>query len=55
MYKAQYKSRSPYEPWNVLGTYSNEANAIASAMQRKRRGALIVRVTNKDGSIVYVS
>ena len=55
MYKTQYKSRSPYESWNTLGTYSTEANAISSALQKKRRGALIVRVTDKLGGLVYIN
>ena len=55
MYKTQFKSRSPYEPWNTLGIYTSEANAISIAMQKKRRGALIVRVTDKLGSLVYIN
>ncbi len=55
MYKAQYKSRSPYESWNTLGMYTSESNAISSAMLKKKRGALIVRVTNKSGYVVYTN
>jgi hypothetical protein len=54
MYKAQYKTRSPYETWNTLGIYGSEANAISSAMQKKKRGALLVRVVDKRGGVVYV-
>jgi deoxycytidylate deaminase len=55
MYKTQYKSRSPYESWNTLGMYTSESNAISSAMLKKKRGALIVRVTNKSGHVVYTN
>ncbi len=55
MYKTQYKTRSPYEPWNTLGNFTNETTAIAGAMRKKLGGALVVRVTDKDGAIVYVS
>ena len=54
MFKAQYKTRSPYETWNTLGNYNSEANAISSAMHKKKRGALMVRVVDKRGAIVYV-
>lgn len=54
MYKTQYKSRSPYETWNTLGIYGNEANAISSAMQKMQRGALLVRVIDRRGAVVYV-
>lgn len=54
MFKVQYKSRSPYESWNILGNYSSEANAIASAMQKKKRGALLIRVVDKRGAVVFV-
>lgn len=54
MYKTQYKSRSPYESWNTLGIYGNEANAISSAIQKKRGGALLVRVVDRRGDLVFV-
>jgi hypothetical protein len=55
MYKTQYKTRSPYETWNTLGTYNSEANAISSAMEKKKRGALLVRVIDKCGAVVFVN
>lgn len=54
MFKAQYKTRSPYESWSTLGIYNSEANAISSAMQKKKRGALLVRVVDKRGAVVFV-
>jgi hypothetical protein len=54
MFKAQYKTRSPYETWNTLGIYNSEGNAISSAMHKKKRGALMVRVLDKRGAVVYV-
>lgn len=55
MYKAQFKSKSPFESWTTLGTYGSEESAISAALQRKTRGALLVRVLDKKGSVVYSS
>jgi hypothetical protein len=54
MFTAQYKTRSPYETWNTLGIYNSEANAISSAIHKKKRGALMVRVVDKRGAVIYV-
>ena len=53
MYKVQYKSRSPYEQWITVGSYGSEQQAISSALSRKLKGALLVRVLDKKGSVVY--
>jgi hypothetical protein len=53
MYKAQFKSKSPYESWTTIGTYGTEAPAISAAMARKNRGALMVRVVDKNGAVIY--
>jgi hypothetical protein len=53
MYKTQYKSRSPLSPWQVLGIYSNEADAINAALRKKKTGALIVRIHKMGSGIVY--
>jgi hypothetical protein len=53
MFKTQFKSRSPYESWSTLGHYGTEAAAISAALNKKNAGALLVRVTDKSGSIVY--
>jgi hypothetical protein len=53
MYKAQFKSKSPYESWTTLGSYGSEAQAISAAIAKKNRGALLIRVVDKKGSIVY--
>ena len=53
MYKAQFKSKSPYESWTTLGTYGTEQAAIAAALQKKSKGAILVRVTDKNGAVVY--
>jgi hypothetical protein len=53
MYKAQYKKNSPYESWTTLGSYGTEAQAIAAAIAKKTRGALITRVVDKKGTVVY--
>lgn len=53
MFKAQYKRQTPYESWTVIGVYNNESAAISAAVQAKRRGMLLVRVTDKKGAVIY--
>lgn len=53
MYKAQFKSKSPYESWNSLGVYGTESAAISSALMKKRRGAILVRVIDKKNRVVF--
>ncbi len=53
MYKAQFKRSSPYESWTTIGHYGNEQSAMASALSYKAKGMLMVRVTDKNGSVVY--
>lgn len=53
MYKAQFKSKSPYESWTTIGTYGSEAPAISAAMAKKNKGAILVRVIDKNGSVIY--
>lgn len=55
MYKAQFKNNSPYEAWTTLGHYGNEQGAIAAALARKTKGALLVRVVDKNGAVIYSS
>ncbi len=55
MYKAQFKSKSPYESWTTLGTFGTEAQAISAALQKKQKGAVMVRVIDKNNGIVYSS
>lgn len=53
MYRAQFKAKSPYESWQTLGSYGTEQAAISAALSRKNKGALLVRVLDKSGSVVY--
>ena len=53
MYKTQFKNKSPFESWITLGTYGTEAPAISAALGKKARGAILVRVIDKKGSVVY--
>jgi len=53
MYKAQFKTKSPYESWTTLGHYGTEAPAIAAALSKKNSGAIMVRVVDKKGGVVY--
>lgn len=55
MYKAQYKTKNPFESWKVIGSYPTEDQAMAAALMKKRKGALLVRVIDKKGSTVYTS
>ena len=54
MYKVQYKAKSPTESWQGVGSYGSEVNAISAAIGKKTRGAIMVKVTDKHGGIVYV-
>lgn len=53
MFKAQFKNKSPYEAWTNIGHYGTEAAAISAALSKKNAGALLVRVTDKNGGVVY--
>jgi hypothetical protein len=53
MFKAQYKSSNAYESWTTLGNYSSESEAISVALRKKQSGALIVRVVDKNGNVVF--
>ena len=53
MFKAQFKTKSPYESWTTVGNFGNEQAAIAAALARKSKGALLVRVVDKNGAVVY--
>ena len=55
MYRVQYKAKSPYESWVTVGSYGSEQQAISMALSRKLKGAIIVRVLDKKGSVVYTS
>ena len=53
MYKAQFKRHNPYESWTTLGSYGNENAAVASALNYKNKGMLMVRVVDKNGAVIY--
>lgn len=55
MFRAQYKGQSPYESWKAIGSYGTESQAINSALQKKQRGAILVRVIDKTGKVLYSS
>jgi hypothetical protein len=55
VYKAQYKAKNAYESWTNIGTYSSESEALNVAIKKKNSGALMVRVVDKNGSVVYSS
>ena len=53
MFKAQFKKNTPFESWTNIGSYSSEKTAISAALRKKRAGALLVRVVDKKGAIIY--
>jgi hypothetical protein len=53
MYKAQFKRHSPYESWTTIGHYGNEESAMSAALSYKNKGMLMVRVTDKNGAVVF--
>jgi hypothetical protein len=53
MYKALFKKNSPFEAWTTIGHYGTEQAAISAALQKKNQGAIMVRVTDKKGAVVY--
>lgn len=53
MYKAQYKTNNAYESWSTVGSYGSEAEAINSAQKKKNAGALMVRVVNSSGAVIF--
>jgi hypothetical protein len=54
-FKAQFKSKSPYESWNAIGVYGTEAQAISAALLKKAKGAILVRVVDKKNRVVFSS
>ncbi|MDA7834206.1 hypothetical protein N9A25_00225 [bacterium] len=53
MFKAQYKKSSPYSAYITIGSYGTESQAISAALTKKNAGAIMVRVINKQGNVVY--
>lgn len=54
-YKAQYKMSGPFDSWKNASSYSNESAAIAEALRKKRKGAVMVRVVDSKGKVIYSS
>ena len=53
MFKVQFKNKSPFVSWTSLGTYGTESQAISVALSKKLKGAILVRVVDKNGAVVY--
>jgi hypothetical protein len=53
MYKVFFKKNNPVEQWTSFGSYSQETQAITAAIRKKQAGALMVRVTDKKGAVVF--
>jgi hypothetical protein len=52
-YKAQFKKHSPFESWTTSGSHGSEQTAISVALQKKIKGAILVRVIDEKGHVVY--
>ena len=55
MYKAQFKSKTPFESWTTAGSFGTEPVAISAAIRKKRSGAILVRVIDSKGRVVYTA
>jgi hypothetical protein len=55
MYKVQFKTKNPFESWNSLGGGATESQAISMALAKKAKGAIMVRVLDKTGKVIYSS
>jgi hypothetical protein len=53
MYRAQFKNKSPFESWTTIGSYGTQESAIAAALSKKNKGALLVRVVDSKGALIY--
>lgn len=53
MFRAQFKATSPFGVWQVIGSYGTEGQAIDAAIRRKIRGAIMVRVVDRRGAVIY--
>ena len=53
MFKAQFKRHSPYESLTTYGTYGTEPQAVSAALSKTPAGAILVRVVDKKGSLIY--
>lgn len=54
-YRTIYKMSNPYTAWISAGTYSELNNALSMALRKKRMGAVVVRIEDGNGMIVYSS
>ena len=53
MFRAQFKAKSPFGVWQNIGSYGTEGQAINAAVRKKTKGALMVRVTDRRGGVIY--
>jgi hypothetical protein len=53
IYKAQYKAKNAFEGWTTIGSYGSESKALNVAAKKKNCGAFMVRVIDKNDSVVY--
>lgn len=53
MFKVQFKSKSPYGPWVSAGSFGSESVAIAAALNKKKLGAILIRVVNKKNQVIF--
>jgi len=53
MYTVQIKPYSAFGSWHSSGTYTQESYAINMAITRKRNGAFLARVIDKNGNVIF--
>jgi hypothetical protein len=53
MYTTQYKMNNPFESWKSMGSFASESQAIAAALNKKLKGALVVRVIDRKKQVIY--
>jgi hypothetical protein len=53
MFKSQFKLHSPFGVWQTIGSYGSEGQAIATAIRQKVKGAIMVRVVDRRGGVIY--
>lgn len=54
-YKTQYKMNNAYSSWMTAGSYGNFNDALAAALRKKKAGAIVVRVIDRNGMIHYAT
>lgn len=52
-YKTQYKMNNAHSSWMTAGTYGNFNDALAAALRKKKVGAIVVRIEDRNKVIHF--